>query len=376
VTWAQVLYGDEGTKKYFDGLGVHWYGGLNTQHLDQTHHIAPDKFILATEACNCPGVKYSKDSDEWWSRAEKIGIDILEDIKWWSVGWTDWNLMVDTVGGPNHAANNCDANIVCDPENKEGYGTVVLQASYYYMGHFSRFLPRGSKRIGMSSTLHVQDKMQKKDVDSKMLQFVPCDNNPAQSWHFDNELYTLSLVALPDYCAEVAADKESVVMKPCSGSNAQGWTKIANGSQYLFENIGSHLCLTSLLTNGDRIGLDPGVDGVAGFVEKCGVPRGTGRDEKIQAFTLKGQAPDNFQISTYQGCMLPVGSGDVKFDSVAFRTREGTISMIAMNKKDTSVEFDIYDAIAKGGYRAVTVPPHSITTFSWPASDKDGAVYV
>merc|ERR1712110_958901 len=158
--------------------------------------------------------------------------------------------------------------------------------------------------------------MQEKDVHNKMLQIVPCDNNPAQKWHYDKDSKPLALAALSGYCAEYnTKDGESVVMMPCSGSSAQTWQMVANGSQYMFQ-VGASQCLTSMKEPGARMGLDPGVDGVAGFVAPCGNPGGWG--ERIQAFTLHGEAPDSFQISTYQGCMLPVGSGDVKFDAVAF----------------------------------------------------------
>ena len=58
VARAKGLYADPEAAKYFDGIGVHWYGGLNTHNLDNAHAIAPSKFLLATEACNCPGVIY------------------------------------------------------------------------------------------------------------------------------------------------------------------------------------------------------------------------------------------------------------------------------------------------------------------------------
>ena len=55
------------------------YGGLNTHNLDNAHAIAPEKFLLATEACNCPGVVYEADAPrEWWQRAEHLGMDILQ----------------------------------------------------------------------------------------------------------------------------------------------------------------------------------------------------------------------------------------------------------------------------------------------------------
>jgi len=86
ATWAKALYADPDAAKYFAGVGVHWYGGLNTHNLNSTHHIAPDKIILATEACNCGGVVFRTPKiAPWWSRAESLALDILEDLKTWTV---------------------------------------------------------------------------------------------------------------------------------------------------------------------------------------------------------------------------------------------------------------------------------------------------
>ena len=63
----------------------------------------------------------------WWARAESLALDILEDLRFWAVGWTDWNLVLDTHGGPNHLRNLCDANIIADPTRRTGKGTIVLQ---------------------------------------------------------------------------------------------------------------------------------------------------------------------------------------------------------------------------------------------------------
>ena len=82
------------------------YGGLNTDKLEATHLIDPTKFILGTEACNCVGnVVFAKPNvAAWWTRAEKLALDILEDLRFWAVGWVDWNLLVDTAGGECHVA--------------------------------------------------------------------------------------------------------------------------------------------------------------------------------------------------------------------------------------------------------------------------------
>lgn len=62
----------------------------------------------------------------------------------WTSGWTDWNLALNMNGGPNWAQNWCDAPIIVDEINNGYY----KQPSFYAMGHFSKFLPPGSIRIG------------------------------------------------------------------------------------------------------------------------------------------------------------------------------------------------------------------------------------
>jgi len=76
---------------------------LNTDKLQAAHDIAPDKFLLGTEACNCVGnvVLSTPSVAAWWTRAENLALDILADLRFWAIGWIDWNLLVDPSGGPN-----------------------------------------------------------------------------------------------------------------------------------------------------------------------------------------------------------------------------------------------------------------------------------
>ena len=45
-----------------------------------------------------------------------------------AVGWTDWNLVLNPDGGPNHLKNLCDANIIVDVEETRGLGKLIMQA--------------------------------------------------------------------------------------------------------------------------------------------------------------------------------------------------------------------------------------------------------
>lgn len=143
--WTSTIFGDAAAAQYVDGLAVHWYDSHSPQmyaNVEAAHNQYPNKFILPTEACNCPGVKLRD-----WDRAWSIATDILGDLNVWAVGWTDWNLIVDHEGGPNHLGNKCDANIVADPQQLLHSGSVIKQVSYYLMGHFTRYLRPGMVRV-------------------------------------------------------------------------------------------------------------------------------------------------------------------------------------------------------------------------------------
>jgi len=79
-----------------------------------------------------------------WRRGEIYGIDILRDVAAYAVGWTDWNIVLNMKGGPNWAKNEVDAPVLVDTENRNKF---YLQPSFYYLGHFSKFVPKGSIRI-------------------------------------------------------------------------------------------------------------------------------------------------------------------------------------------------------------------------------------
>jgi len=54
---------------------------------------------------------------------------------------------VDETGGYNHAGNNCSAPIIIDTKS----GEILYQSSYYYIGHFSRYIRPGARRIHCTS---------------------------------------------------------------------------------------------------------------------------------------------------------------------------------------------------------------------------------
>ena len=51
-------------------------------------------------------------------------------------------------GGPNHVGNLCSAPILVNPAD----GVLMHQSSYWYVGHFSRFIQPGAQRVLCAAT--------------------------------------------------------------------------------------------------------------------------------------------------------------------------------------------------------------------------------
>ena len=111
----------------------------------QLHHDAwPDKKLLFTEGCQEGGPH----TGEWAARRTLRALDGERPEQMDIVGWVDWNLLLDETGGPNHVGNLCSAPIIADTQNDE----VHFLSSYYYIGHFSRFIRPGARRVLSAST--------------------------------------------------------------------------------------------------------------------------------------------------------------------------------------------------------------------------------
>ncbi|MFS1512420.1 glycoside hydrolase family 30 protein [Chengkuizengella sp. SCS-71B] len=144
VERASTVLLDEEAAKYVWGTGNHWYVSEEFENLSVIHDLFPDKHILFTEGCQEGGPKPGE-----WFTGERYGRNIIGDFNNWSRGWLDWNLVLNEEGGPNHVGNLCDAPILADRKKDE----LIMNSSYYYIGHFSKFIVPGAKRIQHSMNL-------------------------------------------------------------------------------------------------------------------------------------------------------------------------------------------------------------------------------
>lgn len=147
---AQTYFNDPEASKYIWGIGFHWYedwskGTQMFDNLRRVYEAYPDKNIFFTEGC-----AESFDSSRYnaWTLGERYGSSMINDFNNGMVGFTDWNIVLDEKGGPNHVGNYCFASVHGDTRT----GQLIYTNAYYYIGHFSKFIKPGAKRIISSSS--------------------------------------------------------------------------------------------------------------------------------------------------------------------------------------------------------------------------------
>ena len=136
----------------FDGVAVHWYSGDHFGALDVFHQLFPEKYIIASEQCTGKSPRPEQSG-------EKYAHDIIGDLNNWANAWVDWNMFLDEDGGPDHWKDEQKATGWAEDKIWVGESPIVydrqkkaldIRSSYYYMGHFSKYIRRGARRIGCS----------------------------------------------------------------------------------------------------------------------------------------------------------------------------------------------------------------------------------
>jgi len=140
---------DPGVAKYVWGIGYHWYetwtgGDMQFENLKRVAETFPTKNLIFTEGC---AESFKMERMYAWALGERYGYSMINDFNAGTVGWTDWNVLLDETGGPNHVQNFCFAPLHGDTKT----GQLYYTNSFYYIGHFSKFIRPGAKRIISSS---------------------------------------------------------------------------------------------------------------------------------------------------------------------------------------------------------------------------------
>ncbi len=147
---ASTILEDPEAAKYVWGVGYHWYetwtgAGMAFENTRRVAESFPDKNLVFTEGC---AESFNMDRVNEWSLGEKYGYSMINDFNIGTVAWTDWNVLLDEKGGPNHVGNYCFSPIIADTRT----GSLIYTSEYYYIGHFSKYIRPGAKRIVSSAS--------------------------------------------------------------------------------------------------------------------------------------------------------------------------------------------------------------------------------
>lgn len=169
------ILSDPEAAKYVWGTGFHWYENWSggEQMFDNVRKVCeayPDKKLLFTEGCV---ERFDAKKYQFWPNAERYGKAMINDFNNGTVGWTDWNILLDQNGGPNHVGNFCFAPIHADTNT----GKLIYTPSYFYIGHFSKFIHVDARRISSAVSRSVLISTSFLNTDGSIVTVVMNDSN-------------------------------------------------------------------------------------------------------------------------------------------------------------------------------------------------------
>jgi O-glycosyl hydrolase len=114
-------------------------------------------------------------------------------LVFWAAGWTDWNLALDAIGGPNHLQNYCDSPVIANITAQ----TLLFQPMFYYMGQISKFVRPGYVRVNSQFQITLSDpdatNVQSLVASGSNAVMWQCNNSPNQRWDYDESTQQIKL---------------------------------------------------------------------------------------------------------------------------------------------------------------------------------------
>lgn len=132
--------------RWVAGTAYHCYFG-DPSAQTALHDAFPDKGIWFTECSGShgptdPPEKVFRDTLTWHARNIVLGT-----TRNWARSAVNWNIALDSTGGPhNGGCGTCTGLVTVQPD-----GSVTTDAEYYTIGHLSKFVRPGARRIASTS---------------------------------------------------------------------------------------------------------------------------------------------------------------------------------------------------------------------------------
>lgn len=136
--YPRTVLADAAAAQYVSGVAWHWYGG-DVSAQTPVHNEYPGKDVFITEA-----------SGGTWQGGDANGFRdalnlVINGSRNWAKGVVLWNMALDTNNGPtNGGCGTCRGVVTINQIN----GNVTYNVDYYALGHASKFLKPGARRIG------------------------------------------------------------------------------------------------------------------------------------------------------------------------------------------------------------------------------------
>jgi glucosylceramidase len=249
---------DPQVRMFADGVAFHCYGGEPAAQ-SSIRARYPSEGVWFTE---CSGGGWATDfgANVAWTVTNLI----IDNFRNWGRSLLLWNLVLDETGGPtNGGCQDCRGVVTVDPTT----GSVRRNEEYYALGHLTRFVQPGARRI--SSTDHASGGPRNvafRNPDGSLTVLVHASTPSSVSVNWDGRHADLSIPAGGTVTLHWAAGLPPVPTEPAPGtSTVQGFE--AEGSYYAAYQTSTALSRT-LVQGGEsslRSHADAGAWHTAGF---------------------------------------------------------------------------------------------------------------
>jgi len=127
-----------------------------------------------------------------WTVAESYARSLIDDINVNTTAWLDWNMVLDSRGGPSWSGKYASASIITDPDDPDVF---YKNPSYYIQGHFSKLIKKGwnarKSKVSRSgphhTNLHVAI-MESPDLSERVAVFLSRYDFDVDVNYFDKDL--------------------------------------------------------------------------------------------------------------------------------------------------------------------------------------------
>jgi len=170
---------------FFKGVAFHWYSGDHFDSIEVVKKKYPSMLVFETEFCK---------STAWDLTFGNYINEIINDIRKGANGIVEWNILLDSMGGPYHDRGDiryagCEAPLRLDKENN-----LIKGAYYNETWMFSNFIDYNSDILYTSSfNEKIKVSAVKNNDDSIVVSIYNCDKDCNGSIYIDEEFLDISL---------------------------------------------------------------------------------------------------------------------------------------------------------------------------------------